>query len=180
MYIYFPTIFLLFLHPVAAVNPQGFTIKEPKCWYVANPGPCDDFVKVWGYDYLTNRCIFFYYGGCGGNPNRFYTKEECLKTCRVYDHINNVCLLPIWATAIKSNRLKQFESYPDYATYIFLQTPWVIYQQFYVDSVAILTIFDMQFAIFHLLQPYFGCGIWHFSAGCNKFWQRMQMRLMMR
>nr|NP_723444.2 uncharacterized protein Dmel_CG31609 [Drosophila melanogaster]AAN10687.2 uncharacterized protein Dmel_CG31609 [Drosophila melanogaster] len=84
MYIYFPTIFLLFLYPVVAVVPQGFTIKQPKCWYVANPGPCDDFVKVWGYDYLTNRCIFFYYGGCGGNPNRFYTKEECLKTCRVY------------------------------------------------------------------------------------------------
>lgn len=52
------------------------------------PWPCDDFVKVWGYDYLTNRCIFFYYGGCGGNPNRFYTKEECLKTCRVYRPAN--------------------------------------------------------------------------------------------
>ncbi|XP_043662911.1 kunitz-type serine protease inhibitor homolog beta-bungarotoxin B6 chain [Drosophila teissieri] len=84
MYLSFPTILLLFLHPVVAMIPHGITIKEPKCWYVANPGPCDDFVKVWGYDYMTNRCIFFYYGGCGGNPNRFYTKEECLDTCRVH------------------------------------------------------------------------------------------------
>ncbi|XP_017075218.2 LOW QUALITY PROTEIN: amyloid-beta A4 protein [Drosophila eugracilis] len=84
MYFILPFIWLVILKPSAAVIVPGVTIKEPKCWYVANPGPCDNFVKVWGYDYITNRCIFFYYGGCGGNPNRFYTKEECLDTCRVY------------------------------------------------------------------------------------------------
>ncbi|XP_017006251.2 kunitz serine protease inhibitor Pr-mulgin 1 [Drosophila takahashii] len=84
MYIIHLIFMLIFLKTVVAVIPHGVTIKEPKCWYVANPGPCDNWVKVWGYDYLTNRCIFFYYGGCGGNPNRFYTKEECLKTCLVH------------------------------------------------------------------------------------------------
>ncbi|KAH8410194.1 hypothetical protein KR009_008015 [Drosophila setifemur] len=75
---------------VEAVIPQGFTVLQPKCMYPANPGPCQGFVKVWGYDYLTNRCIFFYYGGCGGNPNRFYTKDECLTTCRVHRDPNRV------------------------------------------------------------------------------------------
>ncbi|XP_016934256.3 kunitz-type serine protease inhibitor textilinin-5 [Drosophila suzukii] len=84
MYLIYPFSLLIFVQPLLAVIPHGVTIKEPKCWYVANPGPCDDWIKVWGYDYLTNRCIFFYYGGCGGNPNRFYTKEECLSTCRVH------------------------------------------------------------------------------------------------
>ncbi|EDV32988.1 uncharacterized protein Dana_GF22706 [Drosophila ananassae] len=80
----FVAIMFILLQPLEAVRPQGVTLRQPKCWYPANPGPCQDFVKVWGYDYLTNRCIFFYYGGCGGNPNRFYTKEDCLNTCRVY------------------------------------------------------------------------------------------------
>ncbi|XP_016961796.1 kunitz-type serine protease inhibitor PILP-2 [Drosophila biarmipes] len=83
MYLIRPFFLLIFPQTLLALIPQGVTLKEPKCWYVASPGPCNDWVKVWGYDYLTNRCIFFYYGGCGGNPNRFYTKEECLNTCLV-------------------------------------------------------------------------------------------------
>ncbi|KAH8293222.1 hypothetical protein KR018_000113, partial [Drosophila ironensis] len=70
-----------------AIITYSFTAR---CWYTANPGPCEDFTKVWGYDYLTNRCIFFLYGGCGGNPNRFYTKQDCLDTCRVYKSPNRI------------------------------------------------------------------------------------------
>ncbi|KAH8258973.1 hypothetical protein KR038_000515 [Drosophila bunnanda] len=79
----FVSILLILFQQLIAFAPQGFIIKQPKCLYVANPGPCKNWVKVWGFDYLTNRCIFYFYGGCGGNPNRFYTKDECLDTCRV-------------------------------------------------------------------------------------------------
>ncbi|KAH8357870.1 hypothetical protein KR200_011631 [Drosophila serrata] len=82
MYLFLSILGILF-QPLVAFAPQGFIIRQPKCLYVANPGPCKNWVKVWGYDYLTNRCIFYFYGGCGGNPNRFYTKDECLDTCRV-------------------------------------------------------------------------------------------------
>ncbi|KAM8715008.1 hypothetical protein ACLKA7_002111 [Drosophila subpalustris] len=58
-------------------------IRQPKCLYMADVGPCDDQVKVYGYDYVTNRCVFFIYGGCGGNPNRFATKKECMDECHV-------------------------------------------------------------------------------------------------
>ncbi|XP_017032938.1 tissue factor pathway inhibitor [Drosophila kikkawai] len=82
MYI-FVSILLIVFPPLIAFSPQGFLIREPKCLYMANPGPCKNWVKVWGYDYMTNRCIFYFYGGCGGNPNRFYEKDECVRTCRV-------------------------------------------------------------------------------------------------
>lgn len=50
---------------------------------MADKGPCDENVRVFGYDYLTNRCVHFYYGGCGGNPNRFATRKECMDKCFV-------------------------------------------------------------------------------------------------
>lgn len=161
------------------INTKG--IQDPTCridigFKLTFDSLCKRIISVWKKELPVELVVMRFLLAVS-------TAFSILLTTAIYIYIYiplDVCLLPIWATAIKSNRLKQFESYPDYATYIFLQTPWVIYQQFYVDSVAILTIFDMQFAIFHLLQPYFGCGIWHFPAGCNKFWQRMQMRLMMR
>ncbi|XP_023031780.2 U-actitoxin-Avd3l [Drosophila willistoni] len=73
---------LLLCFPLFAIA-EDFVFRQPRCMYVADPGPCTDWVKVWGYDYMTNRCIYYHYGGCGGNPNRFYTKEECIEVCRV-------------------------------------------------------------------------------------------------
>ncbi|KAH8281415.1 hypothetical protein KR054_000343, partial [Drosophila jambulina] len=71
------------LLPLFGLTMLHLNIFTAKCFYIANPGPCKNWVKVWGFDYITNRCIFYFYGGCGGNPNRFYTKDECLSTCRV-------------------------------------------------------------------------------------------------
>lgn len=31
---------------------------------------------------LQRDCVQFYYGGCGGNPNNFYNREECLQRCQ--------------------------------------------------------------------------------------------------
>jgi len=37
---------------------------------------------VWTYNQRTGKCTDFVYGDrCGGNDNRFYTKEDCEKTC---------------------------------------------------------------------------------------------------
>ena len=43
------------------------------------------------YKYYWNdeakKCSLFYYGGCGGNENRFYTKEDCIDTCEWHGKI---------------------------------------------------------------------------------------------
>uniref|UniRef100_A0A8C0GF48 BPTI/Kunitz inhibitor domain-containing protein n=1 Tax=Chelonoidis abingdonii TaxID=106734 RepID=A0A8C0GF48_CHEAB len=35
----------------------------------------------WFYNWSSQACEEFVYGGCGGNRNNFETKEECLKAC---------------------------------------------------------------------------------------------------
>ncbi|KAK5621476.1 hypothetical protein CRENBAI_005060 [Crenichthys baileyi] len=44
---------------------------------------CTDYVQVWFYDKTIAACLLFWYGGCGGNANRFSTEHECFQTCGV-------------------------------------------------------------------------------------------------
>uniref|UniRef100_A0A672LA53 BPTI/Kunitz inhibitor domain-containing protein n=1 Tax=Sinocyclocheilus grahami TaxID=75366 RepID=A0A672LA53_SINGR len=47
------------------------------CFMKQDVGPCSDYVFSWHYDIQQNECIHFWFGGCGGNKNRFNTQEEC-------------------------------------------------------------------------------------------------------
>uniref|UniRef100_A0A3Q2G8L2 BPTI/Kunitz inhibitor domain-containing protein n=1 Tax=Cyprinodon variegatus TaxID=28743 RepID=A0A3Q2G8L2_CYPVA len=44
-------------------------------------GSCKTFTFMWFYDSKNARCTRFLYSGCGGNQNRFKTREECEDTC---------------------------------------------------------------------------------------------------
>ncbi|XP_069589435.1 collagen alpha-3(VI) chain isoform X7 [Ranitomeya imitator] len=57
-----------------AVGPEA--CKLPK-----EEGTCREFALKWYYDSETNSCARFWYGGCGGNENRFSTQKECEKIC---------------------------------------------------------------------------------------------------
>ncbi|ODM94251.1 Kunitz-type serine protease inhibitor APEKTx1 [Orchesella cincta] len=44
-------------------------------------GYCYAIFKMFYYNSANKQCEEFEYGGCGGNQNRFDTKEQCEKTC---------------------------------------------------------------------------------------------------
>ncbi|XP_061858652.1 collagen alpha-3(VI) chain isoform X2 [Colius striatus] len=51
------------------------------CWLQKDEGPCRNFVLKWYYDPKTKSCARFWYGGCGGNENRFNTQKHCESVC---------------------------------------------------------------------------------------------------
>lgn len=63
--------------PSPAVSPS----KPSGCYLAPEKGPCEALMPSYYYSHATDRCEKFYYGGCGGNFNRFRTLEECLQTC---------------------------------------------------------------------------------------------------
>nr|CDS29982.2 influenza virus NS1A binding protein [Hymenolepis microstoma] len=60
----------------ARINPCGMPIDG---------GLCRAYFPSWGYDKKSGKCIEFVYGGCGGNANRFGTREAC--EMRIFDAI---------------------------------------------------------------------------------------------
>lgn len=42
---------------------------------------CGEYVQRWYYNGVVGACLPFWYGGCGGNSNRFASETECLQTC---------------------------------------------------------------------------------------------------
>lgn len=51
------------------------------CQLPPGPGPCSSYVLQWHFDPQSRTCRQFWYGGCGGNENRFQTEEDCHRKC---------------------------------------------------------------------------------------------------
>ncbi|XP_053350352.1 collagen alpha-6(VI) chain-like [Clarias gariepinus] len=51
------------------------------CHLKKDEGPCSNYVPKWFYDEKQNKCSHFWYGGCGGNLNRFDSKKKCETRC---------------------------------------------------------------------------------------------------
>ena len=51
------------------------------CRLQADVGPCDNIVRKWHYNSLSQSCEEFSYGGCLGNHNNFQSQEQCMTYC---------------------------------------------------------------------------------------------------
>lgn len=56
---------------------------NPSCNLTIDQGTCRDYVIRWYYDKQANACAQFWFGGCGGNENRYETEDECREACVV-------------------------------------------------------------------------------------------------
>ncbi|KAM6282643.1 LOW QUALITY PROTEIN: collagen alpha-6(VI) chain [Porphyrio hochstetteri] len=65
----------------ATVETRAAYSDYDACALVQDSGECQDYVLKWYYDREQKMCGQFWYGGCGGNRNRFETQEECGFLC---------------------------------------------------------------------------------------------------
>ncbi|XP_046571904.1 papilin-like isoform X1 [Haliotis rubra] len=59
--------------------------KIDRCKLERSRGPCANYTLKWYYDDQASMCNMFWYGGCGGNDNRFEKEDECESTCVAND-----------------------------------------------------------------------------------------------
>ncbi|XP_041039947.1 collagen alpha-6(VI) chain-like [Carcharodon carcharias] len=52
-----------------------------ECALNLNEGDCSNYSLKWFFDKTLQVCKRFWYGGCGGNKNRFDTRSECEALC---------------------------------------------------------------------------------------------------
>ncbi|KAM6210861.1 LOW QUALITY PROTEIN: collagen alpha-4(VI) chain-like [Sarcoramphus papa] len=65
----------------ATVETRAAYSDYDACDLVQDSGECQNYVLKWYYDKEQKMCGQFWYGGCGGNKNRFETQEECEFLC---------------------------------------------------------------------------------------------------
>ncbi|KAH8353538.1 hypothetical protein KR084_011719 [Drosophila pseudotakahashii] len=77
---------LIFAVVFIAFMASAFALKNAICGLPHSRNgdgkiSCEAYIPSWSYDNNHNECIKFTYGGCGGNDNRFNSKENCEDKC---------------------------------------------------------------------------------------------------
>ncbi|XP_034113308.1 kappaPI-stichotoxin-Shd2a-like [Drosophila albomicans] len=66
---------------VPDVSLRWDIVRKAVCLKRAKYGKCGGHRKMWYYDIYKKQCSTFTYSNCGGNTNRFFSKEECEDYC---------------------------------------------------------------------------------------------------
>ncbi|KAJ8713838.1 hypothetical protein PYW08_007458 [Mythimna loreyi] len=77
----------------AACQMRCAGTTPPQCTQPQEAGNCDGKEALWSFSQSENRCLPFYYSGCGGNDNRFGSREACEQTCPSA-YVPDKCTLP--------------------------------------------------------------------------------------
>uniref|UniRef100_A0A8C7NLK0 BPTI/Kunitz inhibitor domain-containing protein n=1 Tax=Oncorhynchus mykiss TaxID=8022 RepID=A0A8C7NLK0_ONCMY len=76
---------LLSLFPLSSLFPLLSLFPLPPffyaCFFKQDKGGCENYTLKWYFDTTQSECSRFWYGGCGGNANRFETQETCEGLC---------------------------------------------------------------------------------------------------
>ena len=64
------------LHPLSTLSSLAV-----ECQHKKDGGIGSDYVILWYYDMTSRSCRRFWYGGQGGNGNRFESQQECDDMC---------------------------------------------------------------------------------------------------
>jgi hypothetical protein len=81
----------LIFHSILTGNNPGTYTTRPSvvsgiyiCQLRPEPGPCYASFEQYYFNTQLRSCQIFIWGGCGGNQNRFSSREECERTCSIY------------------------------------------------------------------------------------------------
>ncbi|XP_061722019.1 papilin isoform X2 [Cydia pomonella] len=86
-------------------NPPG--TKKPVCEQPQDAGNCTENLPYWSFNRDEERCVPFYYGGCGGNDNKFSNQKQCDEACPK-SFVKDKCTLPASPGECRQFRLRWF------------------------------------------------------------------------
>ena len=75
----------------SATAGSGGLIPEA-CSATLDPGSCEAYIPSFWHDPTTGVCEPFVYGGCGGNTNRYPSREACQQACADVQDDGDVCV----------------------------------------------------------------------------------------
>ncbi|TNN46226.1 Collagen alpha-6(VI) chain [Liparis tanakae] len=68
------------VHSLTGGDRQRLIANE-RCLLSQDQGACQNYTMMWFFDSQQEACSRFWFGGCGGNENRFKTQDECENLC---------------------------------------------------------------------------------------------------